>query len=184
MIFNSEITGRATTCSELCDPVTALAIASTGFKVFSAIQEGQAASSIAERNAEIAKAQTSQQLEVQDRERRLRRGANIASAGASGVGIESFGDILQSSAIQEEMDLLNIKSEGLLKQQRFESEASQAKSKMYTNVGSAILGGASSLYGGSSKSPSGTGSYGSVGSNRADSSTYFPRTKTWVDWKN
>jgi len=141
------------------DPVTMMVI-SAGMQAMSAIQEGQAASAnakyesqVAMRNSEISQQQTAQALETQDRERRMRRGTAMANAGASGVGIESFGDILSSSAVQEQMDLLNIKNEGLLQQQNFESEAAFAKAKgkmaknqSYMKAGTAILGGASSMY--------------------------------------
>lgn len=77
---------------------------------------------IARENAALVGKQTAAQLEQADRDRRLRVGANIASGGASGIG-QSF-DILQSSAAQEELNLLNIQSEGLLKQRSFQQSAS------------------------------------------------------------
>ena len=105
---------------------------------------------ISEQQAELMKLQQALVTEKQDRERRLRRGANIAAAGASGTGIESFGDILQSSAMQEELDLLNIQSQGLLKERDFKTEArlskargSAAKTGAFLSAGSQILGGAS-----------------------------------------
>ena len=175
------------------DPVTVtmLTIASTGLQAISAIKEGQAASAeakytsqVADRNAQISQQQTEQALETQDRERRLRRGAAMASAGASGVGIESFGDILSSSAAQEEMDLLNIKNEGLLQQQNFQSESAfakakgkQAKSNSYLKAGAAILGGASSLYSGGTSSNFYNNKTGSMG---ASSSRL--RNGTTVNW--
>ena len=202
MMFNSDITGRANTCSELNGPLmavapfvatgagavgvtgglaTALSIASTAAGVLGALQQGQAASaqadyqaSVANRNAEISRVQTEQRLETQDRERRLRRGAAMAAGGASGVGVESFGDILSSSAVQEEMDLLNIKQQGLLQAQNFESEArfakmqgKQAKTASYMSAGTKLLGGASNVFG--KKTPD---------------KTYYPRTGTTVTWKN
>lgn len=180
MIFNNDVTGRASCFSEINGPLvaavpmfagaagagsaltTALSVAGTAFSVLGAIQEGQAASAqadyqaqVANRNAEISAQQTKEALETQDRERRLRRGAAIAAGGASGVGIDSFGDILSSSAMQEEMDLLNIKQQGLLQQQNFESEArfakaqgKQAKTASYMKAGTALIGGASDLFGG------------------------------------
>lgn len=74
---------------------------------------------VAEQNAEIVRGQTAAQLEKADRERRLRLGASIAAGGASGLGIDSFGDILQSSAAQEELNLLTIENEGLLRERNF-----------------------------------------------------------------
>ncbi len=78
---------------------------------------------IARQNAEIVKGQTAAEVEKADRDRRLRLGANIARAGATGIGIESSFDILQSSASQEELNLLTIKSEGLLKERQFLTSA-------------------------------------------------------------
>lgn len=74
---------------------------------------------VAQQNAEIVRGQTEAELDKADRERRLRLGANRAGAGASGVGAESFGDTLRSSAMQEELDLLTIQSEGLLRERSF-----------------------------------------------------------------
>lgn len=191
MIFDSDVTGRCGGSDLVCDPVTAMVVASTAMSTMSAIQEGQAAaaqadyqSDVALRNQEISAQQTEEALETQDRERRLRRGAAIAGSGASGVGTESFGDILSSSAIQEEMDLLNIKQQGLLQQQNFQSESDfakmqgkQAKTASYMKAGTALLGGASKMYGGQKGVPS----YGSVGS-QGSSTSYFPKTNTTVRW--
>jgi hypothetical protein len=74
---------------------------------------------VARQNAAITAEQTKANLEKADRERRIRLGKNIAAAGASGSGIGSFGDILQSSAAQEELNLLTIKSEGLLRERSY-----------------------------------------------------------------
>lgn len=79
--------------------------------------------SVARENAQIVEGQTQAELEKADRERRIRMGRARASGGASGVGIDSFGDILQSSAAQEELNLLTIESEGLLKKRSFEQTA-------------------------------------------------------------
>lgn len=121
---------------------------------------------IAEQNAEIVSQQTQAELEKQDRERRLRAGMSRASAGASGIGAESFGDILQSSAAQEELDLLTIQSEGLLRQREFEQQAgllgmeaqsSRGQAKMVKSA--AKTSKAASLISGIS---SGLGAYGNM----------------------
>lgn len=78
---------------------------------------------IAQQNAELVGQQTQAALEKQDRERRLRMGAARAASGASGIGLENFGDILQSSAAQEELDLLTIQSEGALRQREFTTQS-------------------------------------------------------------
>lgn len=145
-----------------CDPVTIALVASTAISAVGAISSGNAAKSqadyqakVAENNAITVGQQTAANVEAQDRDRRLRRGANFASAGASGVGIDSFGDILQQNAALEQLDILTIQSEGLLQQQNFESEASLAKARGksartagYIGAASSILGGASKLGGG------------------------------------
>lgn len=77
---------------------------------------------IAAQNAEIVEGQTRAELEKADRERRLRLGANIASSGGSGVGMDSALDILQDNAAQEELNLLTIESEGLLRQREFTTQ--------------------------------------------------------------
>lgn len=78
---------------------------------------------IARQNVSLVQGQTQAELEKADRERRIRMGAAKAAGGASGIGSESFGDILQSSAAQEELDLLTIKSEGLLREREFSTQA-------------------------------------------------------------
>jgi hypothetical protein len=74
---------------------------------------------VARENAKIVEGQTAAALNKADRERRIRLGKNIAAGGASGVGLDSFSDILQSSSAQEELNLLTIKSEGLLKERSY-----------------------------------------------------------------
>lgn len=142
------------------DPITMMVI-STAFQAIGAIQQGQAAkaeadynATIAEQNAAITRQQTQAQLDTQDRERRLRAGAAMAAAGASGTGIESYGDILQSSAMQEELDLLTLKSEGLLRERDFTNQASVLKAQGknaersgYMQAASAVLGGATKMMG-------------------------------------
>lgn len=131
-----------------------LTIASVAFTAFGKIQEGRAAKSaadfnaqVAQRNADISEQQTQARKETQDRERRLRAGANIAAGGASGVGIESFGDVLADNAAQEELDLLTIESEGLLQKQNFEIEASQQKAAGSSALTSSIIGAGTSILG-------------------------------------
>lgn len=123
---------------------TALAIASIGTSLLGSFQRANAIESqtqaqvrqqqaqvqadqynerVARQNAQIVEGQTRAELEKADRERRLRVGRSIANAGASGIGIESFGDVMSSSAEQEELDLLTIQNEGFLKQREFTTRA-------------------------------------------------------------
>lgn len=142
---------------ECCDPVT-MTIVATGFQALSSIQQGQAAkaeadynATIARQNAETTRQQTIAAKETQDRERRIRRGTAIAGAGASGAGIESFGDILSSSAQQEALDLLTLESEGLLRARDYEAQASLYKTQGQNAMNSAIIGAGSQILGGASK---------------------------------
>jgi len=158
------------------EPITIAMVASTAFQAIGAIQQGQAAKAeadynaqIAEQNAAITRQQTEAAVDKQDRERRLRAGAARAGAGASGIGIESFGDVLSSSAMQEELDLLTLKSDGLLQERNFKNEATlsrtrgkNAQKQGYMKAASAVLGGASGMMGGGGGGPatySGSGSY-------------------------
>lgn len=159
----------------MADPMTILAFgvnAIGGFAQNKAVQaqykaQAQAAeynASIARQNAQIAEQQTQAQVENQDRERRLRLGAQIAGAGASGVGMQSFSDILSSSAAQEELDLLTLKSEGALRKREFgmqsdllTSQASSSRSQARYARGTGIISGISSgigSMGGRSTAPS------------------------------
>ena len=117
---------------------------------------------VARENAKIVEGQTAAALSKADRERRMRLGANIAAGGASGTGVSSAGDILQSNSAQEELNLLTIKSEGLLKERSYLQNAalddasalntrnqiplvkSAAKSKSAAALLSGISGGISS----------------------------------------
>ena len=155
------------------DPLT---VATVAFTAFGKIQEGRAAKSaadfnakVAQRNADISKQQTQVRKERHDKERRLRAGANIASAGASGAGIESFGDILSDNAMQEELDLLTIESEGLLQKQNFEIEASQQKAAGKNAMMSGIIGAGTSILGS-----------GAFGGGSGSSSAPIPQRKPMV----
>ncbi|TXH10048.1 MAG: hypothetical protein E6R04_06350 [Spirochaetes bacterium] len=113
---------------------------------------------VAKQNAAITAEQTKANLEKADRERRIRLGRNVAAASASGTGAGSFGDILQSSSAQEELNLLTIRSEGLLKERSYLQNAALdtasaqnalnqvplVKSAAKTKSASAILSGISS----------------------------------------
>lgn len=141
----------------LYDPVT-MTIVATGVQALGSIREGNAAKAqanyeagIARQNADRVAQQTAVQSEQQDREQRMRRGANIAAAGGSGVGLDSFGDILQQNAMQERLDILTLESEGLLQQQNFESQASLAKQRGKNAQIGGYVGAASSILGGASK---------------------------------
>ena len=133
-----------------------------GLQIVGGIQKGRAAEAqaegqarqqefnarIAAENAQTVKGQTQAQLEKADRERRIRVGANIAAGQAAGTGGSL--DILQSSAAQEELNLLTIKSEGLLKEREFGIEESLGRASAFNirqqgkaSKAAAVLGGVS-----------------------------------------
>lgn len=92
-----------------------LAVVSAATAAAGAISQGNAAKSAAEqnalvmeRNAVISRQQGTAAAERQEREGRIRMGAARASAGGSGVTLDSFGDLLEDSAKQEELDRLTI----------------------------------------------------------------------------
>lgn len=79
---------------------------------------------IAQQNAKIAESQTAAEVSKAGRERRMRLGANIATAGASGaLGGANFLDIAMDNAAQEELNIQAIKQQGLLKQKSFLEQA-------------------------------------------------------------
>lgn len=92
------------------------------------MQQQQAAAQAAEFNAKIAQenaatvaSNTAAEAAKADRERRLRSGANIAGSGGSGN--LSFLDIAMDNAAQEELNILTIKQQGLLKERSYLQQA-------------------------------------------------------------
>lgn len=65
----------------------------------------------AQEKAGIQRTQTKADVERAGREARSRAGSSRAAAGALG-GIGDFGDVLESNAIQDELDILTIKQRG------------------------------------------------------------------------
>lgn len=93
-----------------------------GLGLISTIQGAQSSAAaskanarIAENNAAIAESQTEAALERQRKVGLIASGASRAVAGSRGLGTGSAYDILSDNAAQQELDLLNIKYEGLLK---------------------------------------------------------------------
>lgn len=106
-------------------------------------------SEIARKNAGIQATQTEADLERTRRENVSRSGSVRAAAGASGGLTGSNLDILASNAAQQELDILNIKQQGKLREQALLQGAKldimEAKStRKAGKLGSAaaILGGA------------------------------------------
>ena len=114
---------------------------------------------IARQNAELTKQQTETDLERQERQRRLRIGSAIARGGAGAGLTGSVLDVMRDSAAQEELDLLTIESEGLLKERNFLNQAALLKAQQRNiagqiplvkraggaSRGASLLSGASSL---------------------------------------
>jgi hypothetical protein len=78
---------------------------------------------VALQNARLSEEQTDIAVSRQDRLRRLRQGTSRAAASASGIGVESFGDVIRDNAVQEELDLSTIRFEGDLRTSQFEQQA-------------------------------------------------------------
>jgi hypothetical protein len=96
---------------------------------------------LASRNAEMAGAQSA---EAEDAQRRVRRDflgrqrAAIAESGMDFAG--SAVGLAQQSAIQSELDALNVRYEGTLKRNQFLLQKSQAKAARTSNTRSMYLG--------------------------------------------
>ena len=111
-----------------------LMAASAAMTAVSAIQQGNAANSAAKYNASVAnnnavaaRQKAASDAARQEREGRLRAGANRAASGASGVGgVGGAGsplDILEANAAQEELDRLTIIHGGEVQAIGFENTA-------------------------------------------------------------
>jgi len=98
----------------------------TGLSALGTLKQANASSAASEYNAKIAEqnaAITEQQGKVQEdatkREQRLRYGANVAAASASGVGMSSFDDVFRDNAQQDELDLMTIRQNTQLRRSGF-----------------------------------------------------------------
>jgi hypothetical protein len=124
-----------------------------------AMQSNSAQTSAAEYNAQLSRQnaalsrqKTQEELEIQDRERRLRLGSNIARAGANNTGFGgSTGDILQSNAMQEELELMSIKSDGALRAAGFENTATLDSMQAESSKTAGMIGAGANLLSGTSK---------------------------------
>ena len=137
----------------------ALSALSTVMSVFGQIKKGSTESSAAkynarvnEQNAEIARQQTTADLEKAERDKKIRIGKNIARAGASGTGLMSYSDLIAGNAAEEELDILTIKHAGQLKEIGYTNSASldrvsakNAKSSGLIKAGTAALQGYASF---------------------------------------
>lgn len=138
---------------------TIASFAGTAFTALNQIQKGNADAAthkynqrINEQNAEIARQKTVADVEKADRDRKIRVGANIARAGASGTGLVSYSDYLTGNAAQEELEILTLKHAGRLEELGFRNSANldkmaakNAKSTGMTKAGTALLKGYASF---------------------------------------
>jgi len=149
----------------MADPITigiTLAAVSAGVGAIGAIQSAQANRDaanhnrdIANRNALISRQQGEAQALQLKRDQMRRMGAARANVGASGVAAEGSAlDVLEESAFNAEMDQMTLKYNTQLRMMgfgdqasQFSAEASNAMSAGYMKAGSALLTGASSIYG-------------------------------------
>ena len=138
------------------EPAMMFQIASTAFSAIGQLQQGQAQSSAAKYNENIARnnAIAAQQQATANAETQRRRAAQVqgamrASIGASGVSAEGSAlDLLESSAMAAEMDTQNILYQGKLKSMGYTQTAElekmrgrNAMSQAYSGAGSALIGG-------------------------------------------
>lgn len=146
-----------------------LLFAATAASAGASIMQGQAQKQaadfnarVAEQNAVIARQQGQADAERHDRMTRLRRGAAVASAGGSGVTLDSFDDLLADSAMQEELDRLTIIHNADLAARGFTNTATldraagrQAVIGGYTSAAGALLSGGSKIASRSAQAPRG-----------------------------
>lgn len=155
------------------DPVTLLTVASSAMGAMGAIQQGKAAQAqanfdaqMAERNAKISQNQalaegqaTAQRESKQRREARAFMGKQAAAFGSTGTAMSGSAlQLTEESATAAELDALNIRYEGTLKQQGLLADAvtqqyqakgmrvagENAKKASYLSAGSQLLSGATS----------------------------------------
>lgn len=138
---------------------TALGYAATGFSALSTISGIQSAKAqsaseqatanynaeMAERQASVANEQTAQAVKDTQRKNYLMKSENINNAGSVTGNVN---DILSDNAAQSEMDILNIKYNGLLSQNSYLNEANLEKSKSANAKSAGQQGVASALLGG------------------------------------
>ena len=162
---------------------TIIAVASAAMSAMGQMQAGKAANSAAQYNAQVANnnAIAARQTAAEDRKRfdrqtKLRMGT-LRAGGASL-------DLLEDSAMQEELEALSILHGGEIQAQGFENTATlerakgaAAKSAGISGAAGSLLKGAGSAYGGFSAGST-TGSFG-TGSNTGYGTTTSGQTFDW-----
>lgn len=99
-------------------------------QAYGQMQQANAESAALEYNAELAlknagitRTETEADVERQKRENFLRTGKTTAAAAATGGLTGSALDVLASNAAQQELDILNIKQQGKLREEAYLSQA-------------------------------------------------------------
>ncbi len=148
---------------------TTLLIAGAGLSAFSAISQGQAASSEAKFRASVSQQQAAREREVaaaEERDFRRRQSQafaqGIADLGGSGIDIQTGTPLLTSEdfAAETELQALRIRSGGETRALRAEQEAQllrragrAAKRRGFLRAGASLLTGAGRVFG--QKDPTG-----------------------------
>lgn len=136
-------------------------LAGTAMSAVGAIQQGSAAknaasfnAAVANNNAIAARQNAAASAKRQQREARLRAGANRAAMGASGVEGGSAYDLLEDNAMEEELDRLTIIHQGDLRAAGLEASAGlltaqgkAAKKAGLTSAAGTLLKGGAKAYG-------------------------------------
>jgi hypothetical protein len=106
----------------------------------------------AERAALISRQQAAAEEEKQRRLSRRAQGSAVANVGASGITLEGSPlDVLEDSAMEEELDALTIRYNGEIGAMTYESEAAMARSGAAAARTAGYYGAASSLLSGAAK---------------------------------
>jgi hypothetical protein len=139
----------------MADPVTWAYIAAyvaAGTAVASGYQQSQQADAeaeLAQKNAEAAAAQASAAEDAQRRRSRSILARQRAAIAESGIGFEGSSERLQQeSAVQAELDALNVRYEGRMRGMGYRADASFARSRSSNAMTGGYLSAAGSLLGG------------------------------------
>lgn len=139
----------------MSDPMTAMAVIGTGLKVGGTIIETNAAAAeagaeakAAAQNAAAAGQQASQAEDAQRRRNREFTASQSAAIGEANIGRGGSAAVLmQQSAIEAELDALNIRYEGDLRRKGFAAEAAAARARKTAIKRTGFMKAAGQLFG-------------------------------------
>jgi hypothetical protein len=146
-------------------------IAGAAVSAMGAIQQGNAAkgaanfnAQVAQNNAIAARQNAASSARRQEREARIRAGANRASASASGLQLMgSTLDFMEDNAMEEELDRLTIIHQGELQASGLETSAQLMRAEGRSRQRAGYMGAAGTLLKGGATAY-GSGAFGSTGS--------------------